>query len=181
MEDHLRLRCSQAARLGLRFASLDKTQEQLYSKPPHFQILLKAPLKMGPRRLPARPRDRRPGSSRYNCVLCSIRRLHCHTDSAAVPSGRAIPHGAAIGAPACRHPARQLRRSAGLVIGSGLGLGNYLARCARKTAGVLFKSFFPDLGVSCLSPSLRRHNTSLPARGALRGFLPRGKAGGSAF
>ncbi len=30
----------------------DKTQEQLYSMPPHFQILLKAPLKTGPRRLP---------------------------------------------------------------------------------------------------------------------------------
>jgi len=100
------------ARLWPRLAYPDKTQEQLYSKPPHFQILLKAPLKMGPRRLPARPRDRRPGSSRYNCVLCSIRRLHCHPDSSGVPAGRATARGAAIGAPTGRHPARQLRRSA---------------------------------------------------------------------
>ena len=42
-----------------------------------------------------------------NTALCYIRRPHCHTDSAAVPSGRAIPHCAAIGAPTGRHPARQ--------------------------------------------------------------------------
>ena len=90
----------------------DKTQEQLYSKPPHFQILLKAPLKMGPRRLPAQRRARRPGSLRYNCVLCSIRRLHCHPDSSGVPAGRATARGAAIGAPTGRHPARHPHRSA---------------------------------------------------------------------
>jgi len=61
--------------------------------------------------LPARQRARRPGSLRYNCVLCSIRRLHYHPDSSAVPGGRAIPHCAAIGAPTGRHPARQPRRS----------------------------------------------------------------------
>ena len=44
------------ARLGPRLAYPDQTQEQLYSKPPHVQILLKAPLKMGPRRLPRPPR-----------------------------------------------------------------------------------------------------------------------------
>jgi len=58
------------------------------------------------------PSRRRPGSLRYNCVLCSIRRLPCHPDSSGVPAGRATARGAAIGAPTGRHPARQLRRSA---------------------------------------------------------------------
>ena len=48
--------------LCLRLAHPDATQEQLYAKPPHFQILPRAPLKMGPRRLPARQHTRRPGS-----------------------------------------------------------------------------------------------------------------------
>ena len=93
--------------------SPDARQWILYSKPPHFQILLKAPLKMGPRRLPAQRRARRPGSLRYNCVLCSIRRLHCHPDSSGVPAGRATARGAAIGAPTGRHPSCHHRRSAG--------------------------------------------------------------------
>ena len=32
----------------------------------------------GPRRLPASARARRPGSLKYNMLLCHLRRLHCH-------------------------------------------------------------------------------------------------------
>jgi len=45
-------------------------------------------------------------------ALCAIPLLRCHTDSFAVPGDRATARGAAIGAPVCRHPARQRRRSA---------------------------------------------------------------------
>jgi len=42
-----------------------------------------------------------------NIVLCVPRLRRCHTDGSAVPGGRATARGAAIGAPACRHPSRQ--------------------------------------------------------------------------
>ena len=48
--------CRLRGGVGMKECFPDRTQEQLYSKPPHFQILLKAPLKMGPRRLPRPPR-----------------------------------------------------------------------------------------------------------------------------
>jgi len=49
----------------------------------------------------------------HNMALCAIPLPHCHTDSFAVPGDRATARGAAIIEPACRHPSRQLRRSAG--------------------------------------------------------------------
>ena len=55
----------------------------------------------------------------HNMALCAIPLLHCHTDSFAVPGDRATARGAAIGAPACRHPSRQRRRSAVLKKWSG--------------------------------------------------------------
>jgi hypothetical protein len=56
-------------------------QEQLYSKPPPCRIpLAREPSASGPRRLPARQRTRRPGSLRYNCVLCGPRLRRCHAD-----------------------------------------------------------------------------------------------------
>ena len=54
-----------------------------------------------------------------NVALCAIPRLHCHADCTAVPSGRATARVAAIIAPVCRHPSRQLRRSAVLEVWSG--------------------------------------------------------------
>ena len=47
--------------------------------------------KLGPRRLPALPPRPTARFIEDNTALCYIRRLRCHTDSAAVPSGRAIP------------------------------------------------------------------------------------------
>ncbi len=120
MKERLRLRCSFLRVCA--FALLARTKHKssyIQCRPKSGFPLARDPPLSGPRRLPARPRDRRPGSSRYNCVLCSIRRLHCHPDSSGVPAGRAIPHCAAIGSPTGRHPARQLRRSAVLEVWSG--------------------------------------------------------------
>ena len=63
--------------------------------------------KPGPRRLPALPPRPTARFIEDNTALCYIRRLHCHADCPGCPAGRATARGAAIIAPACRHPACQ--------------------------------------------------------------------------
>ncbi len=149
MQERLRLTVLVPARLWPRLAYPDKTQEQLYSKPPLKPVSASGPSGFGSPPSPraggqcGTHRARRPGSLRYNCVLCSIRRLPCHPDSSGVPAGRAIPHGAAIGAPTRRHPARQLRRYAVLKVWSGR-LASMLASAARAPRPSLALSTLPS-------------------------------------
>ena len=76
----------------------DFSQEQLYSKPPLKPVSASGPSGFGDPAVSLRPsllaraaRTRRPGSLRYNCVLCPLRRLRCHADCPALPGGRANP------------------------------------------------------------------------------------------
>jgi hypothetical protein len=103
-----------AAPLSCRNASRTEHKSSYIQSRPICRIpLARDPRQTGPRRLPRDPPRRRPGSLRYNCVLCPIRLLHCHAacfpDLALV---RALEASAARTAPVRRHPSRQLRRSA---------------------------------------------------------------------
>ena len=74
--------------VGMKECFPDRTQEQLsFKAAPFCRIpLARDPRQTGPRRLPRDPPRRRPGSLRYNCVLCPIRLLHCHADCYSAPS-----------------------------------------------------------------------------------------------
>ena len=74
--------------------------------------ICRLPLPRDPRQTGSPPSPRAPPrpTARFiedNTALCYIRRLHCHADCPGSPAGRATARGAAIIAPACRHPARQ--------------------------------------------------------------------------
>jgi hypothetical protein len=130
----------------------------------------------------------------HKMALGAVPLLHCHTDSAAGPSGRAISHGAAIGAPDRMHPARQPRRSALSWIGPGqcsqfvsATLPSEFARFARKFKQLVFcvGSFVSKSGFFCspfLSVALMASAQSQPAHSwfPLK-ITPTGRAGASAF
>ena len=100
---------------GWASALLSRTEHKssyIQSRPICRIPLARDPRQMGPRRLPARHRDRRPGSLRYNCVLCSIRLLHC-------PAVCKNPHLAPVRAASGtvrRHPSCQRRCAASLFV-----------------------------------------------------------------
>ena len=89
------LRCAPATCLAYPF----QTQEQLYSKPPRCRYPLRGASGNGSPPSPRVP-DRRPGSLRYNCVLCPERLVRGVTENVTDPG----PHIFRATAP--RHPSR---------------------------------------------------------------------------
>ena len=79
MAERLHLRCS-AVPVRLRFALLPGrgTTHVIFKAAPKTGFRKRTLRFGGPRRLPASARARRPGSLRYNMLLCHLRRLHCH-------------------------------------------------------------------------------------------------------
>ena len=79
MAERLHLQCS-AAPVRLRFALLPGrgTTHVIFKAAPKTGFRKRTLRFGGPRRLPASARARRPGSLRYNMLLCHLRRLHCH-------------------------------------------------------------------------------------------------------
>ena len=78
------LRCEAGCRLCF---PGQNTRAVIFKAAPFCRVpLARDPRQTGPRRLPRDPPRRRPGSLRYNCVLCPIRLLHCHADCYSAPS-----------------------------------------------------------------------------------------------
>ena len=103
MAERLHLQCS-AAPVRLRFALLPGrgTTHVIFKAAPKTGFRKRTLRFGGPRRLPASARARRPGSLRYNMLLCHLRRLHCHgvcyPDLALVrrPGGQCGTHHASL-------------------------------------------------------------------------------------
>ncbi len=93
----------------------------------------------------------------HKVALCAIPLLHCHTDSFAVPGDRATARGAAIVAPACRHPSRQRRRSAVL----------------KSWSGRLYPKLPPPIPPMLVPPSVPKGGTALARSPAARSCPPK--------
>ena len=143
------------------------TQEMLSVMPPIAVSRWRVnPRQMGSRRLPARQRDRRPGSLKITSS--------CAEPPAASLSRRLLIRTfalvRAVSAPVRRHPSCQRRRAASLFelgrVGDGKLTSELELVCSRCSIDRVFPNPFFLSGVSCLSPSLRHRKTNPPLRGA---------------